>query len=144
MTPEQLVEVERIKQLKARYFRMMDTKQWPEFARVFTEDARLQWGPEDEHVFVGRDAIVKGVSSVLREATTCHHGHMPEIELADASDASEARGIWAMYDYVESPKFVLHGYGHYEETYRKVDGEWRIHRLKLTRLREDRRMKDGS
>jgi hypothetical protein len=49
-----------------------------------------------------------------------------------------------MYDYVESPQFVLHGYGHYEEAYRKVDGDWRIHRLKLTRLREDRRMKEWS
>ena len=41
MTPEQLVEVERIKQLKARYFRLMDTKDWSGLARVFTADAEL-------------------------------------------------------------------------------------------------------
>jgi hypothetical protein len=138
MTPEQLVEIEQIKQLKARYFRLMDTKQWPEWTQVFTEDAVLQWGPKDDNVFRGRDEIVKGVSHVLREATTCHHGHMPEIEL---TGADRARGIWAMYDYVESPQFVLHGFGHYHEEYRKADGAWRIARLKLTRLREDRQMK---
>ena len=140
MTPEQLVEVERIKQLKARYFRLMDTKQWRQWSDVFTADATLQWGPGDQHVLIGREAIVQGVSSVLADATTCHHGHMPEIQI---EGPSRARGIWAMYDFVESPQFVLHGYGHYEEAYRKLDGEWRIHRLKLTRLREDRRMKSG-
>jgi hypothetical protein len=138
MTPEQLVEIERIKQLKARYFRLMDTKQWPEWEQVFTEDAVLQWGPKEDDVFRGREAIVKGVSQVLREATTCHHGHMPEIEI---EGADRARGIWAMYDYVESPRFVLHGFGHYHEQYRRQDGAWRIHRLQLTRLREDRQMK---
>jgi hypothetical protein len=138
MTPEQLVEIEQIKQLKARYFRLMDTKQWPEWTQVFTEDAVLQWGPNEDNVFQGRDAIVNGVSHVLREATTCHHGHMPEIEI---EGADRARGIWAMYDYVESPQFVLNGYGHYHEQYRKQGGSWRIHRLQLTRLREDRQMK---
>jgi len=35
---EQLVELEAIKQLKARYFRLMDTKQWLPFSQVFTDD----------------------------------------------------------------------------------------------------------
>ncbi len=138
MTPEQLVEIEEIKQLKARYFRLMDTKQWKMWAQVFTEDAVLQWGPNDGDVFTTRDQIVKGVSHVLREATTCHHGHMPEIAI---EGSERARGIWAMYDSVETPQYLLNGFGHYEEEYRKVDGAWRIHRLKLTRLREDRQMK---
>lgn len=32
---------------------------------------------------------------------------------------------------------TLHGYGHYHETYEKIDGRWRIKTSKLTRLRED-------
>ena len=140
MNPEQLVEIERIKQLKARYFRLMDTQRWDEWAQVFTEDATLQWGPRDEDVAATRDGIVKAVSAALRGAVTCHHGHMPEIEL---EGPDRARGVWAMYDYVDAPGFVLHGFGHYEERYRKVDGAWRIHRLKLTRLREDRTPKSN-
>jgi hypothetical protein len=31
----------------------------------------------------------------------------------------------------------LHAYGHYHETYEKVDGRWRIKTLTLTRLRQD-------
>jgi hypothetical protein len=31
----------------------------------------------------------------------------------------------------------MHGYGHYHETYEKVDGAWRIKSTTLTRLRTD-------
>ena len=31
----------------------------------------------------------------------------------------------------------LHGYGHYQESYEKIDGSWHIKTLKLTRLRLD-------
>ena len=31
----------------------------------------------------------------------------------------------------------MRGFGHYRETYRKVDGQWRIATLDLTRLRVD-------
>src|SRR5262245_37696101 len=34
----ELVEIEEIKQLKARYFRLMDEKRWDEWAEVFAED----------------------------------------------------------------------------------------------------------
>jgi hypothetical protein len=36
-----------------------------------------------------------------------------------------------------APGVNLRGYGHYHETYEKIDGQWRITRSKLTRLRED-------
>ena len=40
---QSLVAVEEIKQLKARYFRFMDTKRWDEWADLFAEDAVLEW-----------------------------------------------------------------------------------------------------
>jgi len=130
-----LVEIEAIKQLKARYFRLMDTRQWDAWQDVFTEDASLKWGPADDHVMHGRAAIRAGVSAALEGATTVHHGHMPEIELL-APD--RARGIWAMFDRVDHPKYLLVGFGHYHEQYVKRDGAWRIARLELTRLHEER------
>ena len=36
-----------------------------------------------------------------------------------------------------SPIRALHGYGHYHETYEKVDGQWLIKTITLTRLRVD-------
>ena len=50
----------------------------------------------------------------------------------------EARGVWAMFDYVEfKPSRGIRGYGHYHEEYRKEAGKWHISKLKLTRLRVD-------
>ena len=141
MTPEQLTEIEAIKKLKARYFRLMDTRQWEAWAEGFTDDARLRWGPEASNVIEGRSEIVATVSRTLADAVTCHHGHMPEIELLDAESAEgirSAKGIWAMFDLVDHPDFLLRGFGHYHDHYVKQDGHWRIRSTRLTRLREER------
>lgn len=140
MTPEALVELEAIKQLKARYFRLLDTQQWEAWGEVFTVDARLQWGPQPEQAMEGRDAIVRAVSRQLAGATSCHHGHMPEIELHGRDRAS---GVWAMSDRIDHPDYQLVGYGHYHEEYVRQDGCWRIHRLRLTRLHEERTPRSG-
>ena len=127
-------DLEAIKQLKARYFRFMDTKDWEGYRTVFAEEAWMRNSPDPEEVFEGRDEIVRKVSEALAEAVTVHHGHMPEITLTGADTAT---GIWAMYDFVEFPQLVLHGWGHYHEEYVKRDGEWQILSSRLTRLRLD-------
>lgn len=140
-TESELMEIEAIKQLKARYFRLMDTKQWEEFKLVFTPDAAIDVsddaGPEHGHV-EGRDRIARSIEDAVGRAFTLHHGHMPEIEL---TGPEEANGIWSMFDYVEfSPapdRRGLKGYGHYHEKYAKIDGCWHIQFMKLTRLRID-------
>lgn len=134
----ELLDIEAIKQLKARYFRLMDLKQWDDWGMVFAVDCVMEV-PEAEMVNTGRQEIVTNVSGALVGARTCHHGHMPEIEI---TGAGTARGIWAMFDYVEwdaadGTRIGLQGYGHYREEYTREDGEWRIARTRLERLRVD-------
>jgi acetyl esterase/lipase len=124
-----------IHQLKARYFRLMDTKRWDEMRAVFAREATLT-DEESNSRWSGRDGIVAGLARVLAPPVrTFHHGHMPEIELL--SD-TEARGVWAMNDWVDTPAFTLDGWGHYHERYAFEDGAWRIAELRLTRLRVER------
>lgn len=128
-------EIEEIKKLKARYFRLLDQKRWDEWSDVFTEDVvAVLDGPPRELRYEGRKDMVERVSALIGNAVTVHQGHMPEIELTSPTTAT---GTWAMFDYLQWPKFTLKGYGHYEEEYVKQEGKWRIRRLRLTRLRVD-------
>ena len=133
-SPDRWADVEEIAQLKARYFRLLDTKQWEAFGDVFTEDARMQNGPAEQAPVVGRAEIVAYVRRGVAPLVTVHHGHMPEIEITGADAAS---GIWAMSDQLRGPDgFAVDGWGHYHETYRRcADGRWRIASTRLTRLR---------
>lgn len=150
MSPDDPVMIEQIKQLKARYFRAMDMRDWTAFGHAFSNEGSLEVESirrDDEgdrpisRKEMGRDAIVAWVSGVLAGATTIHHGHMPEIEILSPTRAS---GIWAMEDRVIWPDRSLHGWGHYHESYIVEDGAWRIAASRLTRLHVEIHQETGA
>lgn len=118
--------------LKARYCRCLDTKDWDGFAAVFTDDFTLDTLAAGGRRVEGREAAVTYVRSSISEDTfTAHHIHAPEIEL----DGDVANGIWAMQDRNIWPNGrKLLGFGHYHERYARVGGAWRIAESKLTRI----------
>jgi ketosteroid isomerase-like protein len=135
-TLARLLDVEAIKQLKARYLRNVDAQSWDELRELFTDDARIEF-EFPQMSFSDPEAFVAASIAGLAGARTVHHGHAPEIELI-GGDA--ARGVWAMDDLVERPRAdgpSWHGYGHYHEEYRRGEDGWRIASLRLTRLRVD-------
>jgi hypothetical protein len=139
---QRLIDLEELRNLKASYFYYLDTKDWDSWVNLFTHDATLQWdsapsiGGRDGQTsqkYVGIDQIREHVAyGILHPAQTVHQGHTPILELTSENTAT---GIWAMEDLVTSANRVLHAFGHYRETYRKVDGKWKIATLYLTRLR---------
>lgn len=132
---EQMKEIYEIQQMKARYFRLMDTKCWADWSEVFTDDATVTTTAFGVPViWSGKDEILSQNSTTLAEVLSVHHGHMPEIKLTSDTTAT---GIWSMEDYLEFPNgIVLNGAGHYHEDYVKQDGTWKIKNLNLTRLKE--------
>jgi hypothetical protein len=141
-------DFEAIRNLKARYFRFLDTKDWGGFKSLFAVDAQI--GPIDsgfpDYLMAlrpadaqkpvqssGLDAFVERVAANIGPLITTHHGHTHEIEFASEDEAS---GIWAMEDVLVWPEhgYRLRGTGHYHHTYRRVDGNWKFSSLKLTRL----------
>lgn len=145
---ERLEAIEDIRNLKARYFRLMDTRQWDELASLFTADLKVLT-PDGAIYAEGGPVYADGLRVSLERAVSCHQGLTGEIEVADANNA---RAIWAMQDVIEwedrHPRFgwkSIVGRGHYHETYRKEQGAWRIATLMLTRLRLDTQMaEDGA
>lgn len=132
-----LLEIEAIKQLKARYCRYLDSKDWAAWRTVFTDDFVGDTSEAGGKRITGADEFVAFVKQTLGKASqpTVHQVHAPEIEV---TSSTTARGIWALNDVVRlAPGLNLNGYGHYDETYVKAYGQWRIKTSKLTRLRED-------
>ena len=129
-------DYEAIRQLKGRYFRTMDTKDWDGMRQVFTDDLVTDnTASPGGTVVEGADVFMAFLREVLGPVTTVHHGHTPEITITSPTTAT---GIWAMEDMLRWPDgSEIHAYGHYHETYEKVDGDWRIKSLTLTRLRND-------
>ena len=140
-----LLAVEDISILKAKYYLGVDTQDWNLIRReVFTESISFQFSEFREEPFVGRDVVLDMFAGALKGKTSVHHGHMPIIEVE--SDAA-AKGLWAMEDriYLDSAgplreaKPILHGFGHYHETYVNDESGWRIDTIRLTRLRLETR-----
>ena len=128
-------DIEAIKQLKARYCRLLDTKDWTGFRQLFTDDLVIDTTDSGGNVVTGADAFLEFLVVALADTVTVHQCHTPEI---DITSPSAAGGIWAMEDRVRFPDGSdLIGFGHYHETYEKADGSWRIKSSKLTRLRMD-------
>ena len=132
-----------ISAVKARYCRLLDTKDWSGFAALLTEDFELDVSEGTSvPVIRGRDAAVKQIRSSVASARTAHQVHSPEITL---DGANRAQVIWAMQDRVvwgeeqaaRIGRSGLTGYGHYHERYVRQDGEWKIAALRLTRLHID-------
>ena len=73
-------DIEAIKQLKARYFRTLDTKDWEGYRQVFTDDVVIDTtgsGRRSASPVAMRSSPTS--SDALAGATTVHQGHMPEI-----------------------------------------------------------------
>lgn len=137
-SPVDLPHIEAIRQLKARYFRLLDQKRWDEWREVFTDDVEIRTPDDtgDPEPVVGRDAFVDGLRAMIDTVPTVHHGHMAEI----AIDGDTATGVWSMEDHLfwppESGLGHMWGTGWYEETYRRGDdGAWRIATMHLRRIR---------
>jgi hypothetical protein len=137
---DRLQAIEDIRLLKARYFRFMDTKQFHLLEALFTPDLLVLTPTGAVYKDSGR-GYAASLKTSLEHSVSVHQGFLSEIEILDEHNAT---GIWAMQDVIEwADKHPVQGWksitgrGHYHETYRKLDGSWRIATLTLTRLRLD-------
>src|SRR5258708_20274292 len=81
-----LVAIEDIKQLKARYYRLLDTHDWEGFRSLWTPDAIMDVNFPDriltgeDGIYRGPDAITAFARKALGAAPSIDHPLMPEID----------------------------------------------------------------
>lgn len=134
-----LTAIEEIRQLKYRYFRTLDMKEWAEFGDCLTEDVVARYGTQamDKPLhFDRRQDVVDFMSGNLGTSIiSIHIASHPEISV----DGDTATGSWGFEDTVIVPDFkvMIRGGGYYKDEYRKdADGKWRISGTKYERIYE--------
>ncbi len=124
MDVNDLVTYRELEDLKYRYFRALDHKDWDLFATVFTPDATAVYGTR--LAFTGPGDIVSYMQENLGpNMITLHQAHHPEFEV----DGNSATGTWSLQDRVimTEYRFILDGMSTYQDRYeRGEDGIWRI------------------
>ena len=129
----QLEELEAIKQVKYRYLRFIDCKQWTELRDVFTEDVTVTYD-KGRYSADGLDAVIGFLLGTLErtDVASMHQVHCPELEI---TSSTTAKGVWYFHDHVVNPgevsggmpgHSILQGAGFYEDVYIKIAGEWKI------------------
>ena len=115
-------DITAISQLKYRYLRTLDTKDWDGFRDCFLPGAT---GDYNGLVFADREALVGYMRENLGEGLlTLHQVHHPEIEVA--GDTATAR--WYLQDKVIVPafSFMLEGAAFYSDRYARTSEGWRV------------------
>ena len=134
-----LVEVEKIKRLKAKYMRCLDTKDWEGLESCFTPNATSSYG-DGAYSFEGTDAIMKFLRDSMssHRFISKHQVHTPEI---DIHSETEAEGSWYLEDMVAQLEqgWTLEGTGIYRDDYEKQGGEWKLRHTGYARIFEKSR-----
>lgn len=144
---ERLAAIEAIRNLKAKYWRGVDFIDGALVRSILHPDCVLDYRgcctdpvtgadhmPQMNIVMKGRDSWQTGNLEEPR-VVTVHQGHQVEIEVTGETTAS---AIWVFTDRFfippGGPFTRLTGYGHYHETYEKLDGVWLLKTTRITRL----------
>jgi hypothetical protein len=145
-TADQLLAIEEIHQLKARYMRCMDTKDWVCWEGVFAPDFHFKAGGRELR---SPKEMVQSthISGLFDRVKTVSHAYTPEIEILTPTTA---KGTWSV-DFLhywpagtgtpQGKEIVAQGEwnhtdGYYHDTYIKIGGRWFIQSEEIESIRE--------
>lgn len=132
-----LEDIERIKQVKYRYARGIDTGDRDALFDIFTQDATIRYqGGAYDFQASGRDEIVNAlVAAFHKNAAAQHMVHHPVITF---DDDTHANGEWTLHDlfYDLDTGLRTSGSAIYRDKYVLTETGWKIAHSGYTRLIE--------
>lgn len=134
-TVEKLAIIEAIKALKARYCRLVDTKEWAAFQDLFSPDATFETPASHGAPVRGGAQIVGLVRKAIGDAPSLHLAYLPEL---DVIDAANVRGVWGLETVLDAraapggtpPRNHALSY----DTYVLREGKWLVQSVRLSPL----------
>jgi hypothetical protein len=138
LTPDDLVQIRLIEELKYRYLRFLDLKRWDDLAELLAPDATASYGG-GAYSFEGRDAIMGFLRRTMasERVLTSHKCHHPEISVSP--DGKIAHGTWALDDVVVQQEYgvTIRGAAFYADVYRRTGDGWLIAATGYQRVYEE-------
>ncbi len=142
---ERLAAIEAIRDLKAKYWRGVDTGDGALVRSILAADCVLDFRGCCTDPTSGTDflpmmnVVMNGRESWQAQAlagyVTSHQGHQAEIDVTGPGSAS---AIWTFTDRFFYPTGMKYsrftGYGYYHETYVCEAGAWKLSTTRITRL----------
>jgi hypothetical protein len=122
-------DLEKIKHLHYYYMSCMDNLKFADAAACFTDDAEVE--VRNSGVMKGRENFNKIYLGTLAKRTERHDGHLasqPDITV----EGNKAQGHWTIYMFFSVPA-VEWVQGRNDCEYTKMNGQWKISKLKFTR-----------
>ena len=114
----ELYDLEQLRQLKYRYLRHLDLKEWDQLERLFTPDATATYA-DGAYACNSRDQIIEFLREVLGPSmVTMHQCHHPELKVR----GNRAIGRWYLQDTVHmmEHRLTLEGSAFYEDRYLRI------------------------
>lgn len=122
-------DLEEIKRLQHYYMSCLDNLKFADALDCFTDDAEVE--VRNSGVMKGRENFSKIYLGTLAKRTERHDGHLasqPDIRM----EGNKASGHWLVYMFFSVPA-VEWVQGRNDCEYVKVNGKWKISKLKFTR-----------
>jgi hypothetical protein len=135
MTIDELLDIEAIKQVRNLYSHFYDGNRLDELVDLFTDDAICEFGANFGGDWVGKEKIREHYNDFLYGSGRAIHSQMHAVTnpWIRVLGPDEALGRWYQLNLnvAEGAKNPLTLFGIYDDVYRKVAGEWKIHRTRI-------------
>ena len=121
-----LEDIEAIRKLKHRYFFACDRKQPAEVLACFAPgEVAIDYGRIGQYRRAADMVAVFAELACKEHIVEMHHAQNPQIEVLDGE---RAEATWGLYYFMVNTRDrnVTQLGGHYIDSYRKIDGEWKI------------------
>jgi hypothetical protein len=133
---QQLLDIRACEQLKYRYCRLLDQKQFDELGALLVEDCTVSYGG-GAITLQGRAAVVAYLSKAMGDTRmlTSHIVSHPEIEV----DGDTAAASWVLHDVVilQDAGLAIRGASYYDDRYVRTANGWRMEHTGYRRLYEE-------
>lgn len=145
MNIDELLAIEEIKRLRVVYSHYYDGADLDALVDLFTDDAVCEFGPRFGGDWVGKDEIRTNYAvQIKREGKRFEVMHAVTNHWVELTGPDDATGRSYLLDLrtkvgVENPLIL---FGIYDDSYRRVDGKWKISRSSIDFLWPSRSIDD--